>query len=89
MVTTDLFNNISDFGEPEADFATRASGAILAGQISIEKGSTDPFSADTDEDGMYRMVGRFGSLAGMFSAMDGHSIHSNQSIGGLTLMMMV
>ena len=50
--TTDLFNNISDFGAPEADFATRASGAILAGQISIEKGSTDPFSADTDEDGM-------------------------------------
>ena len=37
---------------PEADFASRASGAILAGQISIEKGSADPFSADTDEDGM-------------------------------------
>ena len=50
--TTDLFDNISDFGLPEADFATRASGAILAGQISIEKGSTDPFSADSDDDGM-------------------------------------
>ena len=36
----------------EADFASRASGAILAGQIPIEKGSTDPFSADSDDDGM-------------------------------------
>ena len=50
--TTDLFDNISDFGLPEADFAARASGAILAGQIPIEKGSTDPFSADSDDDGM-------------------------------------
>ncbi|MDP6866166.1 MAG: hypothetical protein QGG62_04435, partial [Candidatus Poseidoniaceae archaeon] len=50
--TTDLFDNISDFGTPEDDFASRASGAILAGQISIEKGSTDPFSADSDDDGM-------------------------------------
>lgn len=50
--TTDLFDNISDFGLPEADFAARASGAILSGQISIEKGSTDPFSADSDDDGM-------------------------------------
>ncbi|MED5497382.1 MAG: hypothetical protein VX872_07450, partial [Candidatus Thermoplasmatota archaeon] len=50
--TTDLFDNISDFALPEADFAARASGAILAGQIPIEKGSTDPFSADSDDDGM-------------------------------------
>ncbi|DAC48723.1 MAG TPA: hypothetical protein D7H87_07615, partial [Candidatus Poseidoniales archaeon] len=49
---TDLFDNVSDFGTPEADFASRASGAILAGQIPVEKGSTDPFSADSDDDGM-------------------------------------
>ena len=50
--TTDLFDNVSDFGTPDDDFAARASGAILASQISIEKGSTDPFSADSDDDGM-------------------------------------
>ena len=50
--TTDLFDNISEFGTPEADFANRASGAILASQLPIEKGSTDPFSADSDDDGM-------------------------------------
>ena len=49
---TDLFDNISDYGLPEATFAERASGAILATQISLEKGSCDPFKADTDEDGM-------------------------------------
>ena len=49
---TDLFDNISDFGLPEATFAERASGAILATQIPLEKGACDPFKADSDEDGM-------------------------------------
>ena len=49
---TDLFDNISDFGLPESTFAERASGAILAAQISLEKGSCDPFKADSDADGM-------------------------------------
>ena len=49
---TDLFDNISDFGLPESTFAERASGAILATQITLEKGSCDPFNADSDEDGM-------------------------------------
>jgi hypothetical protein len=49
---TDLFDNISFLGIPEATFAERAAGSILASQLSISSGSCDPLDSDTDDDGM-------------------------------------
>ena len=49
---TDLFNNISVSGTPEATFAQKAAGSLLASQNSIDAGSSNPLDADTDNDGM-------------------------------------
>ncbi len=51
-LTTDLFQNINDYGTPEANFGDRASGAITATQSSTILGAADPLSADSDSDGM-------------------------------------
>ena len=49
---TNLFDNISDLGLPEATFAERAAGSILASQFDVSSGSCDPLDADSDDDGM-------------------------------------
>ncbi len=51
-LTTDLFQHISDYGNPEANFGERASGAITSTQSSEISGAADPLSADSDSDGM-------------------------------------
>ena len=68
--TTDLFDNVSDFGLPEADFASRASGAILAGQIRLKR-ARRIHSADS-EMMECRMVGKFGLHDGTLLMMNGH-----------------
>ncbi|MBT60593.1 MAG: hypothetical protein CMA63_03440 [Euryarchaeota archaeon] len=50
--TTDLFDNISLQGEPEATFGERASGAVTALQSVTSVGASDPLNADSDNDGM-------------------------------------
>lgn len=51
-LSTDLFQNINDFGLPEANFGERASGAITSTQSPAIAGAADPLSADSDSDGM-------------------------------------
>ena len=50
--STDLFSNVSSFGIPEANFGERASGSVTALQSITDVGSSDPFNADSDSDGM-------------------------------------
>jgi hypothetical protein len=50
--STNLFQNISDYGMPEANFGERASGALSVGQSSYSVGAADPLDADSDDDGM-------------------------------------
>ncbi|MBL6891131.1 MAG: hypothetical protein ISR22_03680 [Candidatus Poseidoniaceae archaeon] len=50
--STDLFENISFLGVPQANFAERAAGSILASQLDVSSGSCDPLDTDTDDDGM-------------------------------------
>ena len=50
--STDLFQNISLTGTPEANFGQRASGSITAVQNIYSVGSADPLNADSDSDGM-------------------------------------
>ena len=50
--TTDLFENISFLGVPQATFAERAAGSILSPQLKISTGTCDPLDTDSDDDGM-------------------------------------
>ena len=50
--TTNLFQNISEYGIPEANFGERASGALSVGLSSYSIGAADPLNADSDDDGM-------------------------------------
>ena len=50
--STNLFQNISEYGLPEANFGERASGALSVGQSSYSIGAADPLDADSDDDGM-------------------------------------
>ena len=50
--STDLFTNVSNNGAPEASYAERAAGSLIATQNSIDAGSSDPLDSDTDDDGM-------------------------------------
>ena len=51
-LTTSIFANIAEYGDPEDTFAGRASGAVLATQLPTSAGSADPLNADSDDDGM-------------------------------------
>ena len=50
--STDLFTNVAALGIPEANFGDRASGSVTALQTLTDRGSADPFDADSDSDGM-------------------------------------
>ena len=50
--STNLFQNISLTGTPQANFGQRASGSITAVQNAYSVGSADPLNADSDSDGM-------------------------------------
>ena len=50
--STDLFTNVSNNGVPEASYAERAAGSLIATQNTIDAGSSDPLDSDTDDDGM-------------------------------------
>ncbi|MDP6235394.1 MAG: hypothetical protein QF364_06090, partial [Candidatus Poseidoniaceae archaeon] len=50
--STNLFQNISLTGTPEATFGQRASGSITAIQNVYSVGSADPLNPDSDSDGM-------------------------------------
>ena len=50
--TTNLFDDVGAFGEPEATFAERASGSVTVTQSTYDIGAANPLSADTDDDGM-------------------------------------
>ncbi len=50
--STDLFANVAVNGLPEASYAERASGSILASQNPLDQGAGDPLDSDSDNDGM-------------------------------------